>query len=340
MNNYVNCNVFNQSERLVEGWYWALKSSDLAKGQAKPLHFLGVELAIFRGESGKVIAMDAFCPHMGAHLAEGRVEGDSLRCLFHYWKFDETGTCTEIPCLPKPVKAPVQTWPVEERYGFIWIYTGKTPQHPVPFVPELENSEVASWHGGAFTKNCHPHVVMINAIDAQHFASVHDLPVKLSMEPTEFNEQCLLFSNSTKVPTSNFLLRFIGKFYSNALTYSLSYWYGSNGTVTLGPDFFHFHIMFALRPTADGKTEGQTLLITKKRSGLFGKSITWVALFLTLIVGKYFAKGDTKIFRTIQFGLKHPLALDSSIMRFIQHVEKQTLASWGFARQKLRGESK
>jgi hypothetical protein len=108
----------------------------------------------------------------------------------------------------------------------------------------------------------------------------------------------------------------------------MSYWWGSNGTVTLGPDFLHFYIMFALRPTADGRTEGQTVLITKRRSA----AVDRVLLFLTQIVGNYFAEGDTRIFRTIRFDLKTPIQADAAIVRFVGHLDKQKIADWGFSK--------
>ena len=60
--------------------------------------------------SGKVVAMDARCPHMGVHLAEGRVEGDGLRCFFHRWKFEGNGKCSDIPALPRPLNAGWRRW--------------------------------------------------------------------------------------------------------------------------------------------------------------------------------------------------------------------------------------
>ena len=42
--------------------------------------------------------MDAFCPHLGAHLGHGgTVEGCELVCPFHGWKFDAEGHNTDIP---------------------------------------------------------------------------------------------------------------------------------------------------------------------------------------------------------------------------------------------------
>ena len=92
-----NYKVFNRTDRVVEGWYWALPSRELARGQVKAVRVAGKDLAIFRGQSGRVTVLDAHCPHMGAHLAEGRVEGDSLRCFFHHWKFDGDGRCVDVP---------------------------------------------------------------------------------------------------------------------------------------------------------------------------------------------------------------------------------------------------
>ena len=43
----------------------------------------------------------------------------------------------------------------------------------------------------------------------------------------------------------------------------MTYYNGSTGTVTLGPDFMHFHIMFAFRMGPDGVAEGQTITVTK-----------------------------------------------------------------------------
>jgi hypothetical protein len=108
----------------------------------------------------------------------------------------------------------------------------------------------------------------------------------------------------------------------------MSYWYGSTGSVTLGPDFLHFHIIFALRATPEGKTEGRTLLVTKKRPGVLGWLVNRALLVLTNIVGSYFAHGDTKIFRSITFDLKTPLAADRPILRFIEHLEKQDVSPW------------
>jgi hypothetical protein len=86
--------------------------------------------------------------------------------------------------------------------------------------------------------------------------------------------------------------------------------------------------MFALRMLAGGRTEGQTLLITPKRSGLHGALFNKAVLWLTAQVGNYFAKGDTQIFETIRFNLKTPTRADQSILQFAYHVEQQPALTW------------
>jgi phenylpropionate dioxygenase-like ring-hydroxylating dioxygenase large terminal subunit len=320
---------FNNALTIVEGWYWTLRSRDIPRGRAKPFRFANKDLVLYRGQDGRVVAMDAYCPHMGAHLALGRVEGTSLRCFFHYWKYNNQGQCIEIPALEKPVRASVETWPVEEKYGLIWVWTGKEPRHPVPCVPELENKNYECALANRFIKNCHPHVVMINAIDEHHFASVHDMSGKLYMENRIIHEGRIEFQNTQPFTQRNIWVRLLKFFYKQSrFHYIASYWYGSTGTVTAGPDFLHAHLIFALRPTEDGKTEGQTILITEKRKGLAGFFLNKFSLFLSRLVGYYFAEGDTRVFKSIRFELKTPIKTDHAVLAFIRHVEGQKTAEW------------
>jgi len=229
-----------------------------------------------------------------------------------------------VACVP-----PIQAWPVMEQHGLIWLWAGKTPTQPFPCVPELQHQAHEVVLGRHFIKNCHPNVVMINAIDAHHFNSVHHLPVHLHLKPHTVNESCIVFRNTTQIPPTSIVTRFLRRFYKDGLTYRLCYWFGSTGAVTLGPDFLHFYIIFALRPTQDGKTEGQTILLTRKRNGLLGKIWSRLVLWLTRVVAYYFARGDTLIFQTLRFNFRTPLQADQAILHFIRHVEGQKTVAWG-----------
>ena len=89
--------LYNNADFQTQSWYLAEKSSKVRPGKAVAVDWLDRSIALFRGSSGMVTALDPRCPHMGAHLAYGRVEDDTLVCPFHQWAFDSTGRCVDIP---------------------------------------------------------------------------------------------------------------------------------------------------------------------------------------------------------------------------------------------------
>ncbi len=119
--------AFIEPGRFARGWHLVLFSSELGVGEVKSLHYFGRELVAWRGESGKVAVLDAYCPHLGAHLGSdgGRIEGDTVACPFHGWRFDSEGHCVEIPYaqkIPERARDALGAWPVKETNGFIAIW--------------------------------------------------------------------------------------------------------------------------------------------------------------------------------------------------------------------------
>jgi phenylpropionate dioxygenase-like ring-hydroxylating dioxygenase large terminal subunit len=321
--------LFGDPRRLVEGWYWALRSREVRRGRVRAVSLAGRALAIYRGADGGVRALDAHCAHMGAHLATGRVEGNGLRCFFHRWKYDGAGRCVDAPAAGGGCPAAgVRAWPVAERYGLVWVWTGPVARSPLPVPPELDGQPVRARLGRRFAQRCHPHVVLVNAIDEHHFNSVHHLPVTLSMQVHEPRPGALEVSNTAPVSRATRRGRLLARFYAGPLTYSLTYFHGSAGAVTLGPDRLHCHLLFALRPTADGRTEGRTVLLTRRRPGLRGALRDRAILALTGLVARYFARGDTRVFDSIRFALRTPVPADRTVLAFIRHLERQPAAAW------------
>ncbi|HMV70481.1 MAG TPA: aromatic ring-hydroxylating dioxygenase subunit alpha [Myxococcota bacterium] len=334
MSGFTETEVFNRADRFVEGWYWAMPSAELSRGAVKPLRLLGRDLAVWRSASGRVHAHDAYCPHMGAHLAEGSVDGEGIRCFFHHWKFDGEGELVDIPCQEHRPHVGVRSWHTDEQYGLIWIWAGAGAPHlPVPYIPELDGKKVRARLGNRFVKGCHPNVVMINAIDEQHFHSVHPLASSLAVggrfdvKPLSANH--IMFDNANPVPDTNVVTRLLGTLYDGPLTYRMVYWNGTTGSVTVGPDRQHFHIIFALRPNDQGQAEGQTILVTDAHDGPHGWLYDRACLRLAQAVGDYFAKGDTEVFQTIRWSFATPIKADRSIIHFIQHLEEQPVVAWG-----------
>ena len=63
------------------------KARELPPGLSRSLWAGGRRVALFN-RAGKLFAMDAACPHMGADLGNGSVSGSTLTCAWHHWQFD------------------------------------------------------------------------------------------------------------------------------------------------------------------------------------------------------------------------------------------------------------
>ena len=84
--------------------YWtpALLSAELPAPDCNPVRvrLLGEDLVAFRDTEGRVGLVDVNCPHRGTSMFFGRNEENGLRCVYHGWKFDVTGQCTDMPSEP------------------------------------------------------------------------------------------------------------------------------------------------------------------------------------------------------------------------------------------------
>jgi nitrite reductase/ring-hydroxylating ferredoxin subunit len=74
-------------------------------GEKARVHVKGRDVLLVNIE-GRIFAYDDQCPHQGASLAEGCLEGRKLTCYAHCWEFDVlTGRginpdCVSLRCLP------------------------------------------------------------------------------------------------------------------------------------------------------------------------------------------------------------------------------------------------
>ncbi len=164
------------------GWYAIEYSDQLQSGDVKALSYFGRELVLFRSESGVAALLDAYCPHLGAHLGHGgTVEGESISCPFHAWKFDGSGHCTNIPYarrVPPKIdgKKAVGNYPVVERNQMIWAWyhpQGTGPDYDVEVVNELDSADWMPRDTFDWTINTIPQETGENAADIAHFVTVH-----------------------------------------------------------------------------------------------------------------------------------------------------------------------
>ncbi len=166
---------------IPDGWFAVAWSKDLVPGDVRRLRYFGEELVVFRTRSGTARVLDAYCAHLGAHLGEGgRVMGETIRCPFHGWQYDGTGTCVAIPyCQKIPPKARVRTWDVVERNRMIFVWRhaeGKPPDWDVPAMPELEDPDWTEPRTFELRVPVHMQDMAENNCDPVHFQFVHKSP--------------------------------------------------------------------------------------------------------------------------------------------------------------------
>jgi len=170
------------------GWFMVAESEKVT-GIPQGVRFFGQDFALYRGkDSGKVFLLDAYCPHMGTHLAknstsyvvqDGAVEGDSIRCPYHAWRFGPDGKCNQIPYAsgPIPPQAKVRSWPVKESMGAVFVWhdaEGGEPEWDVPFIDKWDDPSWVRWRFDDLGKiNVHPQEILDNITDVAHFNPVH-----------------------------------------------------------------------------------------------------------------------------------------------------------------------
>jgi 3-ketosteroid 9alpha-monooxygenase subunit A len=157
-------------------------SDELAAGSSRPLKYFGRDLAAYRGEDGVVRVLDAWCPHMGAHVGvNGKVKGDCLACPFHGWTFGPDGDCVEIPYARKiPPKARLSAWPVAELNGVVLVWhdpAGGPPDFTIPRIEELGSPEWLPWQTSRYHIKTHPREIVDNLADKAHFPAVHQTAI-------------------------------------------------------------------------------------------------------------------------------------------------------------------
>ncbi|MFC5749283.1 Rieske 2Fe-2S domain-containing protein [Actinomadura rugatobispora] len=122
-------------EALRRYWQPIATSAALTPDVPHRTRVLGEDLVVFRDGRGRPGVVFERCAHRGASLYFGRVEEDGIRCCYHGWKFDVQGHCLAQAGEPDRGRrrdAVRQPWyPVEERYGLVFVYMGPPDRKPV-----------------------------------------------------------------------------------------------------------------------------------------------------------------------------------------------------------------
>jgi vanillate O-demethylase monooxygenase subunit len=156
-------------------WYVAASSQEI--GADKPLGrtVCGERIAFYRDAAGKIAAVQDFCPHRGAPLSLGYVCEGQLTCGYHGLVMGCDGKTVAMPGQRVRGFPAIRSFPVTERYGFVWVWTGEAALADEAKIPVLEFFDNPEWAygGGLYHIACDYRLMIDNLMDLTHETYVH-----------------------------------------------------------------------------------------------------------------------------------------------------------------------
>lgn len=162
------------------GWFAIAYGADLVPDTVLTTRFCGQELVVFRDSFGRPAVLDAYCPHLGAHLGNGTVRDEGIRCPFHGWLWSPQGRCVEMPYGGRVSPgAKTRSWPVAEQDDVILVWNGS--QQPTWTMPTFSDRQWSAPRRMRRTIHSHPQEILENTADLAHFRFVHGThPMKVT----------------------------------------------------------------------------------------------------------------------------------------------------------------
>jgi aminopyrrolnitrin oxygenase len=260
---------------------------------------LGQQVVIFRGMSGRVAALDAHCPHMGAHLAQGDVIGDQLRCAMHHWVIDPAGTCRGSGggCLTQRV------YPVTEQYGAVFVHAdssaafslpsmdtpGDRPLHVVIGKSELVE---AAWPG-----------IMANAFDTGHILAVHKRALLQPPGITQLGSHGIELQYASRITGRGLSDRAMKWLSGDRIHVTIRCWGGTLMTVRSQVGSRIGRLFVAVTPTARGAVVTPFVGVPGSRSGV----LSGVSARLSLWLFTTFLRRDLLPLKNMDFRIEGAL---------------------------------
>lgn len=163
---------------LRNAWYVACWSDQVEAGKLFPRKLLEEDIVFFRKADGSPAALRDRCPHRFIPLHLGTLKGEVIQCCYHGLQFDCSGKCVKNPHGDGkiPVAAKVQSYPVTDRHGILWIWMGEG-EADTSRIPDYSMLDAES---GFHTTHGHVHIeanyVLMgeNLLDLSHVPFLHD----------------------------------------------------------------------------------------------------------------------------------------------------------------------
>lgn len=143
----------------------------------RPQRFLllNMPIVVFRLKD-QIIALQDRCPHRGAPLSAGKMDGELLQCAYHGWRFNASGECVAIPGLTKKINCTdkrVPAYPTQIHQNLVFVCLDKNENTaPLYSIAALQTEQYCS-HFMQFKLKGDVLNIIENVLDATHTHFVH-----------------------------------------------------------------------------------------------------------------------------------------------------------------------
>lgn len=156
-------------------WYVAASPEEIGEDLTRRW-ILGEPVLMYRTGDGRAVAMDDRCPHRHYALSKGNRIGDRVQCGYHGLSFDPDGKCVDIPGQANiPPRLCVKTYPLVEKYGFLFIWMGDPAEADENTIPDFHWNVLDGWEPvyGYLKFGANYQLVVDNLMDLTHETYVH-----------------------------------------------------------------------------------------------------------------------------------------------------------------------
>jgi phenylpropionate dioxygenase-like ring-hydroxylating dioxygenase large terminal subunit len=187
---------------LKNTWYVAAWSHEVGAGSLFARTITAIPVVLWRAADGTVRALQDRCPHRGAPLSKGRLEGEAVRCMYHGLRFESNGVCSQVPGNERiPAAACVRAFPVIERNKWIWIWMGDPAAADPALIPDTFWLDSPDWRYRPDYIHYDVDYLLIadNLLDFSHLPFLHETTLGGSAGYAESRAQVDRLDNGVRI---------------------------------------------------------------------------------------------------------------------------------------------
>lgn len=129
-------------------WYIIATTDEFKSERYVIKTLLNQSVLIGLSSEKEYFALEDRCCHRNVALSLGEFNNDVFTCGYHGWKYNTNGKCIDIPSLTGkvPETACIKSYPINVKFGFIWIQLEASANKPFLFKELLDEPYIYTRH--------------------------------------------------------------------------------------------------------------------------------------------------------------------------------------------------